>query len=46
MEGSRATSEGKSMTHPPLSPWKYGEPMDAWLYPQVREKLAENGRLS
>ena len=29
------------MTHLPLTPWKFGEPPDAWLYPHVAEKLDE-----
>jgi hypothetical protein len=27
------------MSHLPLTPWKYGDPMDAWLYPHVAKKL-------
>lgn len=29
------------MSHLPLTPWKYGDPMDAWLYPHVAKKLEE-----
>ena len=29
------------MTHLPLTPWKFGEPPDAWLYPHVAAKLDE-----
>jgi len=29
------------MIHAPLTPWKHGEPIDAWLYPELQVKLAE-----
>ena len=29
------------MTHLPLTPWRFGEPPDAWLYPHVAAKLDE-----